>query len=78
MKTNRIALAALATATLVGCGGGATANNTGRTVPPPPEEGYDPNMVIGGDEITPLPEDDGTLGNVGVPGNVIGNGATRR
>lgn len=48
-------LLAAAFAALAGCGdrsGNASANAVG---PPPPEEGYDANMVIGGDELSPLP-----------------------
>jgi hypothetical protein len=56
---DRIIIAALALAALAGCGGGGQGNEAvAANEKFPAEEGYDPNMVIGGDELSPLPEED--------------------
>jgi len=40
---------------LAGCGGGE-ANEAANSVNVAAEEGIDPNMMIGGDELSPIPE----------------------
>jgi hypothetical protein len=63
-------------AALAGCGGGAD-NQANNSADVDAEEGIDPNMMIGGDEISPIPEaeDDMAANQAAGGGNVTGNGA---
>ncbi|HEY0115326.1 MAG TPA: hypothetical protein VGB54_06360 [Allosphingosinicella sp.] len=61
---------------LTACSRGGGGNESDNAANIAAQEGLDPNMMIGGDEISPIPEaEDDMAANANAGGNVAGNAA---